>query len=106
MDTTRKTLIEMRDVEVVYSHVILALRGFSLNVPQGRIIALLGANGAGKSTALKAISKLLTTERGQITRGQTLYNSKNMRKMDTPELVKNGVIHVMEARHYFPDLSV
>jgi branched-chain amino acid transport system ATP-binding protein len=100
------TLLEVTNIEVIYNHVILVLKGVSLSVPKGGITALLGGNGAGKSTTLKAISGLLASERGQVTKGTITYRGKNLVGADPAELVKSGVIQVMEGRHCFEHLTV
>ena len=96
----------MNNIEVIYDHVILVLKGVSLEVPEGRIVALLGANGAGKSTTLKAISNLLAAERGDVTKGTIEFKGKRVDKLTTNELVKMGVCQVMEGRHCFQHLTV
>ncbi|HAV08944.1 MAG TPA: ABC transporter ATP-binding protein, partial [Rhodobacteraceae bacterium] len=83
---------------VIYNHVILVLKGVSLKVPKGGITALLGGNGAGKSTTLKAISGLLASERGDITKGKISYRGNSISAMNPSDLVKMGVIQVMEGR--------
>ena len=101
-----ETLLEVTNIEVIYNHVILVLKGVSLTVPKGGITALLGGNGAGKSTTLKSISGLLASERGEITKGTITYRGKNLAGADPAELVKSGVIQVMEGRHCFEHLTV
>jgi branched-chain amino acid transport system ATP-binding protein len=101
-----ETLLEVRNIEVIYSHVILVLKGVSLNVPKGGITALLGGNGAGKTTTLKAISNLLRSERGEITKGSVLYRGEPVGDLNPSEVVKRGVIQVMEGRHCFEHLTV
>ena len=101
-----RPLLEVNNIEVVYDHVILVLKGVSLHVPDGGIVALLGANGAGKSTTLKAISRLLHVERGEITKGAILLRGEDTRGLGPNELVKRGVVQVMEGRHCFEHLSV
>ena len=96
----------MNNIEVIYDHVILVLKGVSLEVPEGRIVALLGANGAGKSTTLKAISNLLTAERGDVTKGTIEFKGKRVDKLTTNDLVRMGVCQVMEGRHCFAHLTV
>ena len=91
---------------MIYNHVILVLKGVSLNVPKGGITALLGGNGAGKTTTLKAISNLLHSERGEVTKGSVRYRGKDVHEQDPAELVKTGVIQVMEGRHCFEHLTV
>ncbi|MFC3228522.1 ABC transporter ATP-binding protein [Marinibaculum pumilum] len=99
-------LLAVRNVEVVYNHVVLVLRGVSLEVPEGGITALLGGNGAGKSTTLKAISNLLGSERGEVTKGTIAYRGLPIAGLSPAELVRRGVIQVMEGRHCFRHLTV
>lgn len=101
-----ETVLEVNNIEVIYNHVILVLKGVSLNVPKGGITALLGGNGAGKTTTLKAISGLLASERGEVTKGSILYHGANVTEKDPAELVKAGVVQVMEGRHCFEHLTV
>jgi branched-chain amino acid transport system ATP-binding protein len=103
---TVEPLLSVNNIEVIYNHVILVLKGVSLHVPPGGIVALLGANGAGKSTTLKAISNLLRAERGEVTKGAILYQGEPVEKLTPDALVKRGVIQVMEGRHVFEHLSV
>ncbi|MBU2942475.1 ABC transporter ATP-binding protein [Shimia thalassica] len=103
---TEETLLEVNNIEVIYNHVILVLKGVSLSVPKGGITALLGGNGAGKTTTLKAISSLLQSERGDVTKGSIEYRGKNIQGRDPADLVKQGVIQVMEGRHCFEHLTV
>ena len=105
-DVQAETLLEVNNIEVIYNHVILVLKGVSLNVPKGGITALLGGNGAGKTTTLKAISNLLHSERGEVTKGSVRYRGKDVHEQDPAELVKTGVIQVMEGRHCFEHLTV
>ena len=98
--------LSVNNIEVIYDHVILVLKGVSLEVPEGRIVALLGANGAGKSTTLKAISNLLSAERGDVTKGTIEFRGRRVDKLTTNELVKMGVCQVMEGRHCFQHLTV
>ena len=102
----KETLLEVNNIEVIYDHVILVLKGVSLSVPKGGITALLGGNGAGKSTTLKAISNLLRSERGEVTKGTIEYRGDNIQHMDPADMVKMGVIQVMEGRHCFEHLTV
>jgi len=107
LDTAEsKNLLSVNNVEVIYDHVILVLKGVSLEVPEKGIVALLGANGAGKSTTLKAISNLLRAERGDITKGTIEYQGERIDQLTSAELVKRGVIQVMEGRHCFEHLTV
>ena len=99
-------LLTVNNIEVIYDHVILVLKGVSLNVPQGGIVALLGANGAGKSTTLKAISNLLRAERGDVTKGSIEFDGERVDRMTPNDLVRRGVIQVMEGRHIFEHLTV
>ncbi|HVS56761.1 MAG TPA: ABC transporter ATP-binding protein [Casimicrobiaceae bacterium] len=98
--------LSINNIEVIYDHVILVLKGVSLEVPQGKIVALLGANGAGKTTTLKAISNLLAAERGDVTKGTIEFMGQRVDKLTPNELVKMGVCQVMEGRHCFAHLSV
>ena len=100
------TLLEVNNIEVIYNHVILVLKGVSLSVRPGAITALLGGNGAGKTTTLKAISNLLRSERGEITKGRVLYRGEPVGDLGPAELVRRGVIQVMEGRHCFEHLTV
>ena len=104
--TTDETLLEVSNIEVIYNHVILVLKGVSLKVPKGGITALLGGNGAGKSTTLKSISNLLLSERGEITKGSVQYRGDSVAGLSPAELVRRGVIQVMEGRHCFGHLTV
>ena len=101
-----RALLEVKNVEVIYDHVILVLKGVSLEVPKGGIVALLGANGAGKSTTLKAISNLLRAERGDVTKGSVEYKGERIDGLTPNDLVRRGVIQVMEGRHCFGHLTV
>lgn len=103
---TEQALLEVNNIEVIYNHVILVLKGVSLNVPKGGITALLGGNGAGKTTTLKAISNLLHSERGAVTKGSILYRGERVQDLSPSDLVKMGVIQVMEGRHCFEHLTV
>jgi branched-chain amino acid transport system ATP-binding protein len=104
--TKTGALLEVNSIEVIYDHVILVLKGVSLEVPEGGIVALLGANGAGKSTTLKAISNLLRAERGQVTKGVIHFKGERVDHLTPNELVRRGVIQVMEGRHCFEHLTV
>ena len=99
-------LLVVNNIEVIYDHVILVLKGVSLEVPEGGIVALLGANGAGKTTTLKAISNLLKSERGVVTKGSIEYRGERTDRLDPSELVRRGVIQVMEGRRCFEHLTV
>ena len=104
-NTTEDVLV-VNNIEVVYSHVILVLKGVSLKVKKGGITALLGGNGAGKSTTLKSISNLLASERGEVTKGSVTFGNEYIHDLDPSQLVKKGVIQVMEGRHCFEHLTV
>jgi branched-chain amino acid transport system ATP-binding protein len=99
-------LLVVNNIEVVYDHVILVLKGVSLSVPEGGVVALLGANGAGKTTTLKAISNLLRAERGEITKGMITLAGQDVSALGTDELVRRGVVQVMEGRHCFEHLTI
>jgi branched-chain amino acid transport system ATP-binding protein len=103
---TSRTLLAVNNIEVIYNHVILVLKGVSLNVPEGCIVALLGANGAGKTTTLKAISNLLRAERGEVTKGTIEYDGRRVDNLSPNDLVRRGVIQVMEGRHCFEHLTI
>jgi branched-chain amino acid transport system ATP-binding protein len=103
---TTAPLLSLRSLEVVYDEVILVLRGLSLDVPRGAIVALLGANGAGKSTTLKAISGLLKTENGAIHRGEILFDGARIDAADPDRIVRNGIFQVMEGRRVIADMTV
>src|SRR5471032_1920267 len=102
---TPAPLLSVRNIEVVYDDVILVLRGLSLEVPQGTIVALLGANGAGKSTTLKAISGLLKTEDGEVTRGEIVFDSERINGIDPDKIVRRGIFQVMEGRRIVADMT-
>nr|VFJ50345.1 MAG: amino acid/amide ABC transporter ATP-binding protein 2, HAAT family [Candidatus Kentron sp. FW]VFJ55033.1 MAG: amino acid/amide ABC transporter ATP-binding protein 2, HAAT family [Candidatus Kentron sp. FW] len=106
LDRDTESLLSVNNIEVVYNHVILVLKGVSLKVPKGGITALLGGNGVGKSTTLKSISSLLRSERGEVTRGTIELAGENIRHADPAELVRRGVVQVMEGRHCFEHLTV
>src|ERR1700761_2140804 len=99
-------ILDVANIEVVYNSVALVLKGVSLNVPEGGIVALLGANGAGKSTTLKAISNLLRAERGDVTKGTIVFDGAEVQKLTANELVRRGCIQVMEGRHCFGHLTI
>jgi branched-chain amino acid transport system ATP-binding protein len=99
-------LLAVNNIEVIYDHVILVLKGVSLRVPEGGIVALLGANGAGKSTTLKAISGLLRTERGDVTKGSVEFTGLPIHRLRPDEIVRRGIVQVMEGRHVFEHLTV
>ena len=111
MDAKKETaakpqLIEVNNIEVVYNHVVLVLKGVSLSLAEGGILALLGGNGAGKTTTLKAISNLLRSERGEVTRGEILFRGDRVDGLSPAALVRRGVVQVMEGRHCFEHLTV
>src|SRR5881397_176126 len=101
-----KSYLSVNHIEVIYDNVILVLKGVSLEVPQGRIVALLGANGAGKTTTLKASSNLLHAERGEVTKGTIEFKGRRVDRLTPNQLVKMGVCQVMEGRHCFQHLTV
>ena len=99
-------MLAVKNIEVIYDHVILVLRGVSFEVPQGKIVALLGGNGAGKSTTLKSISTLLASERGAVTKGSIEFRGQRIDKLAPGDLVAMGMVQVMEGRHCFAHLTV
>ena len=99
-------ILAVKNIEVIYDHVILVLRGVSLEVPQGKIVALLGGNGAGKSTTLKSVSTLLASERGDVTKGSIEYRGQRTDQLSPGDMVGMGMVQVMEGRHCFAHLSV
>ncbi|EZP38437.1 ABC transporter ATP-binding protein [Janthinobacterium lividum] len=103
---TSPPYLSVNNIEVIYDHVILVLKGVSLQVPQGKIVALLGANGAGKSTTLKTISTLLRGERGDVTKGEVQFKGERVDQLTPNELVKRGLSQVMEGRHCFGHLTI
>ena len=103
---TADALIQVSNIEVVYNHVVLVLKGVSLSLAEGRVIALLGGNGAGKTTTLKAISNLLRSERGEVTRGEILLRGDRIDGLSPADLVRRGVVQVMEGRHCFEHLTI
>jgi len=106
MDARAEPLLSVRNIEVAYDEVILVLRGLSLDVPQGSVVALLGANGAGKSTTLKAISGLLKTEEGEVTRGEIVFDGQRIDGIDPDQIVRRGIFQVMEGRRIIADMTV
>ncbi len=104
--TATDTILALNNIEVIYDHVILVLKGVSLTVPRRGIVAILGANGAGKTTTLKAISNLLKAERGEVTKGSIVFDGERVDRMSPNELVRRGCIQVMEGRHCFGHLSI
>ena len=105
-DNNKEILLDVSNIEVVYNNIILVLRGVSLTVEKGGITALLGGNGAGKSTTLKSVSNLLRSERGEVTKGTISYNGESIKDLDPADMVRSGVIQVMEGRHCFEHLTV
>jgi branched-chain amino acid transport system ATP-binding protein len=105
-NVTEPPLLELNNIEVIYNHVILVLKGVSLSVPKRGIVALLGANGCGKTTTLKAISNLLRAERGEVTKGSIEFKGEEIQALTPDQLVQRGCIQVMEGRHCFEHLSV
>ncbi|ABY34312.1 MAG TPA: ABC transporter ATP-binding protein [Chloroflexus aurantiacus] len=99
-------MLTLNNIEVIYNDVVLVLKGLSLEVPEGRIVALLGSNGAGKSTTLKAISGLLKPENGEVTDGEILFQGQPIHKKDAAEIVRMGIFQVMEGRRVFEHLTV
>ena len=99
-------MLRINNIEVVYSDVILVLRGISLTVPEKRIVSLLGANGAGKSTTLKAISGLLRTQQGEVTRGSIEWNGERIDGKSPDEIVQMGIVQLLEGRRLFEHLTV
>lgn len=106
MSENSAPLLTVNNIEVIYDHVILVLKGVSLEVPEGGIVALLGANGAGKTTTLKAISNILHAERGEVTKGSIEYRGQRVDQLTPSDLVKRGVVQVMEGRRCFEHLTV
>ena len=104
--TSAAPLVEVNGIEVIYNHVILVLKGVSLQVPHQSIVALLGGNGAGKTTTLRAISNLLKGERGEVTKGGITLEGEQIANLSPADLVKRGVVQVMEGRHCFAHLSI
>ncbi len=101
-----EAILAVNNIEVIYDHVILVLKGVSLAVPRGGIVAILGANGAGKTTTLKAISNLLRAERGEVTKGSIEFDGARVDKLSPNELVRRGCIQVLEGRHCFGHLTI
>ena len=102
----QQPILSVNNIEVIYNHVVLVLKGVSLSVPRGGIVAILGANGAGKTTTLKAISNLLHAERGEVTKGSIEFDGARVDKLTPNELVRRGCIQVMEGRHCFGHLTI
>ncbi|MBL8571515.1 MAG: ABC transporter ATP-binding protein [Phreatobacter sp.] len=105
-EAAKDTILSVNNIEVIYDHVILVLKGVSLVVPRGGIVAILGANGAGKTTTLKAISNLLHAERGEVTKGSILFEGEEVQSLSPNDLVRRGCIQVMEGRHCFGHLTI
>lgn len=105
-DAAPADILSVNNIEVIYDHVILVLKGVSLTVRQGGIVALLGANGAGKTTTLKAISNLLHAERGEVTKGSVMFAGERVDKLSPNDLVRRGCIQVLEGRHCFGHLTI
>jgi branched-chain amino acid transport system ATP-binding protein len=103
---TVEPIHSVNNIEVIYDHVVLVLKGVSLTVPRGGIVAVLGANGAGKTTTLKAISNLLKAERGDVTKGSIVFEGERVDSMSPADLVRRGCIQVMEGRHCFGHLTI
>ena len=103
---TQKIVLNVNGIEVIYNHVILVLKGVSLNVPEGKIVAILGGNGAGKTTTLRAVSNLLRGERGEVTKGSIELRGERIENLSPSDLVKRGVVQVMEGRHCFAHLTI
>lgn len=101
-----KPILAVKNIEVIYDNVILVLRGVSLEVPEGKIVALLGGNGAGKSTTLKSISTMLAAERGKVTKGSIEYRGERVDRLTPNDLVNMGMVQVMEGRMCFGHLTV
>ena len=104
--STPNIVLSVNGIEVIYNHVILVLKGVSLQVPEGRIVALLGGNGAGKTTTLRAISNLLNGERGEVTKGSIELRGERIDSLSPADLVQRGVVQVMEGRHCFAHLTI
>ncbi|MBK9441103.1 MAG: ABC transporter ATP-binding protein [Comamonadaceae bacterium] len=99
-------VLNVNGIEVIYNHVILVLKGVSLNVPEGKIVAILGGNGAGKTTTLRAVSNLLHGERGEVTKGSIELRGERIENLSPADLVQRGVVQVMEGRHCFAHLTI
>ncbi|MDM0047047.1 ABC transporter ATP-binding protein [Variovorax dokdonensis] len=106
MSSSPDIVLNVNGIEVIYNHVILVLKGVSLQVPEGRIVALLGGNGAGKTTTLRAISNLLKGERGEVTKGSIELRGERIENLSPADLVRRGVVQVMEGRHCFAHLTI
>ena len=106
MGTSSENILEVKNIEVAYNKVILALHDVSLTIPKGKIVALLGANGAGKSTTLKSISTMLASEKGEVTKGTIKYDGTEIKKQNPSEMVGLGMVQVLEGRRCFGHLTV
>ena len=106
MSETSDNILEIETIEVVYDNVIAALHDVSLIVPRRKIVALLGGNGAGKSTTLKSVSTMLAAERGKVTRGRITYDGTLVKNQDPAEMVGRGMVQVLEGRRCFGHLTV
>ena len=102
----RNIVLNVNGIEVIYNRVILVLKGVSLMVAEGGIVALLGGNGAGKTTTLRAISNLLAGERGEVTKGRIELRGERIERLTPAELVRRGVVQVMEGRRCFAHLTI
>jgi branched-chain amino acid transport system ATP-binding protein len=105
MATADDPILSLNNIEVIYDHVALAIKGVSIAVPRGGMVALLGANGAGKSTTLKAISGLLRPERGLVTRGELRFLGQDIAAVLPQNRVKLGIVQVLEGRRVFEHLT-
>ena len=103
---TSNIVLNVNGIEVIYNHVILVLKGVSVQVPEGKIVALLGGNGAGKTTTLRAVSNLLKGERGEVTKGSIELRGERIESLTPSDLVQRGVVQVMEGRHCFAHLTI
>ena len=106
IDLMTEIVLALKNIEVIYNRVVLVLKGLSIEVPKGKIVALLGANGAGKTTTLKAISGLLKPDNGAVTDGEILFEGKQIHSLDAATIVKRGIFQVMEGRRVFEHLTV
>src|ERR1035438_2348107 len=106
MNASPSILLDVNGIEVIYSHVILVLKGVSLQVPEGKVVALLGGNGAGKTTTLRAVSNLLRAERGEVTKGSIALRGERIERLSPSDMVERGVVQVMEGRHCFAHLTI
>jgi len=106
MTATPNIFLSVNNIEVIYNHVILVLKGVSFTVPEGSIVALLGGNGAGKTTTLRAVSNLLHGERGEVTKGSIELKGERVESLTPADLVHRGVVQVMEGRHCFGHLTI